>query len=57
MNENKKILVISLYNGSNEVDEVSEEVMKEIEMHYKKCVGCRHDKVVWMGEEEMIVEL
>lgn len=51
----KKILVISLYDGSNEIDEVDQEEMREIERSSDKCK--RGDKVVWLSEEFMYVEL
>lgn len=51
----KKILVISLYNGDNEIDEVDEEEMREIERSSEKCK--KGDKVIWMGEEFMYMEI
>jgi len=51
----KKILVISLYDGNNEIDEVDEEEMKEIEESSEKCK--KGDKVIWLGEEFMYMEL
>ena len=51
----KKILVISLYDGNNEIDEVDEEEMREIVGSSEKCK--KGDKVVWLGEEFMYVEL
>ena len=51
----KKILVISLYDGNNEIDEVDEEEMREIVRSSEKCK--KGDKVVWLGEEFMYVEL
>ena len=51
----KKILVVSLYNGDNEIEEVDEEEMKEIGESMEKCK--KGDKVVWLGEEFMYIEL
>ena len=51
----KKILVISLYDGNNEIEEVDEEEMKEIEESSEKCK--KGDKVIWLGEEFMYMEL
>jgi len=51
----KKILVISLYDGSNEIDEVDEEEMREIERSSEKCE--KGDKVIWKDEEFMYMEL
>jgi len=51
----KKLLVISLYDGNNEIEEVGEEEMKEISENMDKCE--KGDKVVWLGEEFIYVEL
>ena len=51
----KKLLVISLYDGNNEIEEVGEEEMKEIGENMDKCK--KGDKVVWLGEEFIYVEL
>ena len=51
----KKILVISLYDGSNEIDEVDEEEMQEIMRSGEKCK--KGDKVIWKDEEFMYLEL
>ena len=51
----KKILVISLYDGSNEIDEVDEQEMQEIERSGEKCK--KGDKVIWKDEEFMYLEL
>jgi len=51
----KKILVVSLYNGDNEIEEVDEEEMKEIGESMEKCN--KGDKVVWLGEEFMYIDL
>lgn len=51
----KKILVISLYDGSNEIDEVDEEEMREIMRSGEKCK--KGDKVIWKDEEFMYLEL
>jgi len=51
----KKILVISLYDGSNEIDEVDEEEMREIMRSSEKCK--KGDKVIWKDEEFMYMEL
>ena len=51
----KKILVVNLYNGNNEIDEVDEEEMREIE---RSCERCEEgDKVVWLAEEHLYIEL
>ena len=55
-NENmKKILVISLYDGNNEIEEVSDEEILEFSSNMEKCK--KGDKVVWLGEEFLYVEL
>ena len=51
----KKILVISLYDGDNEIDEVDEEEMREIQMSSERCK--KGEKGMWMGEEFMYLEL
>jgi uncharacterized protein (DUF697 family) len=51
----KKILVISLYDGSNEIDEVDQEEMQEIMRSSEKCK--KGDKVIWKDEEFMYLEL
>jgi len=51
----KKILVISLYDGSNEIDEVDQEEMQEIMRSGEKCK--KGDKVIWKDEEFMYMEL
>jgi len=51
----KKILVISLYDGANEIDEVDLEEFEEIKSSTTKCP--RGDRVVWLGEEFMYMEL
>ena len=53
--EMKKILVISLYDGNNEIEEVSDQEIPEITSNMEKCK--KGDKVVWLGEEFMYVEL
>ena len=50
-----KILVISLYNGDNEIDEVDEEEFEEIKSSTTKC--SKGDRVIWMGEEFMFMEV
>ena len=54
-NEVMKILVISLYDGSNEIEEVGDEEIAEFSTNMEKCN--KGDKVVWLGEEFMYVEL
>lgn len=49
-----KILVISLYDGSNEIEEVSSDDDEVFEGMTKASKG---DKNVWLGEEFMYVEL
>ena len=51
----KKILVISLYDGNNEIENVDEEEMREIESSSEKCK--KGDKVGWLSEEFMYLEL
>ena len=51
----KKILVISLYDGNNEIEEVDDEEIAEFSSNMEKCK--KGDKVVWLGEEFMYVEL
>ena len=51
----KKILVISLYNGDNEIDEVDEDEWIEIEESCERCK--KGHKVIWLGEEFMYMEL
>ena len=51
----KKILVISLYDGSNEIDEVEEEEVQESMRSGEKCK--KGDKVIWKDEEFMYLEL
>ena len=51
----KKILVISLYDGSNEIEEVGEQEMQQIQSSSDRCN--KGDKVIWMGEEFMYMEL
>ena len=54
-NEIMKILVISLYDGNNEIEEVSDEEILEFSSNMEKCK--KGDKVVWLGEEFLYVEL
>tara|TARA_B100000035_G_C20945974_1_gene529743 strand:+ start:157 stop:312 length:156 start_codon:yes stop_codon:yes gene_type:complete len=49
-----KILVISLYDGSNEIEEVSRDDVEVFEGMEKSVKG---DKNVWLGEEFLYVEL
>jgi len=51
----KKILVISLYNGNNEIEMVEADQIEEFTSGLEKCK--EGDKVVWLGEEFMYVEL
>ena len=51
----KKILVISLYDGNNEIELVSDQEIEEFSSNMEKCK--KGDKVVWLGEEFMYVEL
>ena len=53
-NEIMKILVISLYDGSNEIEEVSSDDVEVFEGMEKSVKG---DKNVWLGEEFLYVEL
>lgn len=51
----KKILVISLYDGDNEIDEIDSEEFEEIKRSTTKCP--KGDRVIWLGEEFMYMEL
>lgn len=53
-NEIMKILVISLYDGSNEIEEVSSDDVEVFEGMERSVKG---DKNVWLGEEFIYVEL
>ena len=50
-----KILVISLYDRNNEIEEVSSDDMDVVFEGMEKSV--KGDKNVWLGEEFMYVEL
>jgi hypothetical protein len=53
----KKILIISLYNGANEIVDMDEDLEEELD-HIKNNGGLREDhKNVWLSEEVMYVEL
>lgn len=49
-----KILVISLYDGNNEIEEVDADDAEAFEGMTKATKG---DKNVWLGEEFLYVEL
>jgi len=51
----KKLLVVSLYNGDNEIAEFPNWEFKEIKSSTTKCN--KGDRVVWMGEEFLYIEL
>ena len=51
----KKLLVVSLYNGDNEIDEVDLEEFADIKSSTTKC--SKGDRVIWMGEEFLYIEL
>ena len=51
----KKILVVSLYDGDNEIDEIDSEEFEEIKSSSTKCP--KGDKVIWMSEEFMYIEV
>ena len=51
----KKILVISLYDGANEIDQIDSEEFEEIKSTCTKCP--KGDRVIWLGEEFMYMEL
>jgi len=51
----KEILVISLYDGNNEIDEVDEEEWKQIKESCERCK--KGSRVIRMGEEFMYMEL
>ena len=51
----RKILVISLYNGDNEIDEIDEEEYSYITSNYTK--STKGDRVIWLGEEYMYMEI
>ena len=50
-----KILVISLYDGSNEIDEIDSEEFEEIKRSTTKCP--KGDRVIYLGEEFMYLVL
>ena len=50
-----KLLVISLYDGSNEIEEVSVDDVDVVFEGMEKAT--KGDKNVWLGEEFMYVEL
>ena len=50
-----KILVISLYDGSNEIEEVSSDDKDVVFEGMERSV--KGDKNVWLGEEFIYVEL
>ena len=50
----KPILIVNLYNGNNEIDEVDEEEMREIE---RSCERCEEGDMVWLAEEHLYIEL
>ena len=54
-NEIMKILVISLYDGSNEIEEVSSDDKDVVFEGMERSV--KGDKNVWLGEEFIYVEL
>ena len=51
----KKILVVSLYDGNNEIEEVDLEEFADIKSSTTEC--SKGDRVIWMGEEFMYIEL
>ncbi len=51
----KKILVISLYNGDNEIDEIDEEEYSHITSNCTK--NTKGDRVIWLDEEYMYMEI
>lgn len=50
----KKLLIVNLYDGSNEIEEVDDVEMQEIERSCEKGEG---DKVIWLAEEHIYIEL
>jgi hypothetical protein len=51
----KKILVIDLYDGNNKIEMVKAQAMEEFTSNMEK--SKEGDRVVWLGEEFMYVEL
>ena len=51
----KRLLVISLYDGNNELTLFDEEEYELIKGSTTKCT--KGDRAVWMGEEHMYIEL
>ena len=51
----KKILVVSLYDGDNEIDEIDSEEFEEIKSTSTRCP--KGDKVIWMSEEFLYIEV
>lgn len=50
----KKLLVISLHDGTNEMYEIPVTQFEQIKCSTTKCPGERH---IWMGEKFMYLEL
>ena len=51
----KDILVISLYDGANEIDQIDSEEFEEIKRTSIRCP--KGPKTIWLGEEFMYMEL
>lgn len=51
----KKLLVISLYDGNNEMYEIDLEEFEEIKRSTTKCPD--GERTIWLGEEFMYLEL
>ena len=50
----RKLLIVNLYDGNNEIEMVDEEEMREIERNCEKGEG---EKMVWLAEEHIYIEL
>mgnify|MGYP003344800008 CR=1 FL=1 len=51
----RKILVISLYDGNNEMYEIPPEEFEQIKRSTTRCPS--GERTIWMGEEFMYLEL
>ena len=50
----KKLLVISLHDGTNEMYEIPLEEFEQIKRFNTKCPG---ERTIWMGQDFMYLEL
>jgi len=51
----KRLLVISLYDGNNEMYEIDLEEFEEIKKSTTRCAA--GERIIWLGEEFMYLEL